>query len=199
VSVWNGQSEPFPLGEIQVKDLYRNAAMILTACYDPLTTCQIFPWHHAAGDFVASIAKERVAVRLITVRDYSPMLDLCGESLSERTLLEALLLFFVHLSIRMRLDRLDGVGAVAWAPEPCLGPMTDGFIQGLDLTARLSGFPASFPEAFRSYAKRCKPAHLARLGRGLVDSVYDRRSEERSVIESHLNGHLHILSDLFVE
>jgi hypothetical protein len=37
--------------------------MILTACYDPISSRQIFPWHHAAGDFVVRVERERVGVR----------------------------------------------------------------------------------------------------------------------------------------
>lgn len=198
VEVWNGRAETCLLSESQVRDLYRKAAMILTACYDPISTCQIFPWHHAAGDFVVSIVEDRVSVRLITVRDYAPMLALDEEPLSERALLEALLLFFMHLSIRMRLDRLDGVGPVTWAPDCCLEPVIDGFFQGLDLAARMSGFPASFPELFRSYVKRKGSADLAPLTHRLAAAVYDRRSEEHRVIESHLDRHLRTLYPLLV-
>ena len=193
IVVWNGSADTCLLSEGQTRDLYRNAAMIMTACYDPITTCQIFPWHHAAGDFVVSLVEERATVRLITVRDYVPILDLTGQPINERAVLEALLLFFVHLSICMRLDRFDGVGAVAWAPERCLEPAMNGFLQGLDLTARISGFPASFPELFRSYFNGHEMADLLPIADRLIDTVYDRRSEERNVIESNLDHHLRTL------
>ena len=82
----------------------------------------------------------------------------------ERALLDALVIFFIHLSVRMRLDRLDGVGAVAWAPNHCLAPMIDGFFQGLDLTARINGFPDTFGETFRHYFNRHDAADSGCLG-----------------------------------
>ena len=109
IVVWDGTATPCLLSEKQAADLYRNAAMILTACYDPITSCQIFPWHHAAGDFVVRVEGEGVTVRLITVRDYVPMSGFAAEPDNERSLLDALVVFFIHLSVRMRLDRLDGV------------------------------------------------------------------------------------------
>ena len=130
IIVWDGASAPCLLSETQAADLYRNMAMILTACYDPISACQIFPWHHAAGDFVVRVEADGVSVRLITVRDYVPMSGCTAEPDDERSLLDALVVFFIHLSVRMRLDRLDGVSEVAWASDRCLAPMVDGFFLG---------------------------------------------------------------------
>ena len=123
IIVWDGASAPCLLSETQTADLYRNMAMILTACYDPISACQIFPWHHAAGDFVVRVEGDGVSVRLITVRDYVPMSGCTAAPDDERSLLDALMIFFIHLSLRMRLDRLDGVSEVAWASDRCLAPM----------------------------------------------------------------------------
>ena len=57
--VWDGATARCLLSEKQAMDLYRKTAMILTACYDPITLCQIFPWHHAAGDFVVRVERDR--------------------------------------------------------------------------------------------------------------------------------------------
>jgi hypothetical protein len=43
----------------------------------------------------------------------------------------ALILFFLHLTVQMRLDRLDGVGKVVWADAYCLEGVITGFLEGL--------------------------------------------------------------------
>jgi hypothetical protein len=190
IVVWDGSDAPTLLSKNQAADLYRQAAMILAACYDPLTTRQIFPWHHAAGDFVVRMDGNGVEVRLISARGYRPLTEPAGEADSEQAVLEALTIFLIHLSLRMRLDRIDGVGPVAWAADACLAPMIEGFFQGLDLAARISGFPEAFPDLFRRYiAVRDKTDWLA-MARRLTDAVFDRRTEERLIVDTHFDRHM---------
>ena len=190
IVVWDGAATPRLLSDNQAAALYRNMAMILTACYDPITTYQIFPWHHAAGDFVVRLNGDKASVKLITVRNYTPLAAPSPGPADENELLENLLLFFLHLSVRIRLDRLDGVSEMGWAPESCLGPSIEGFFQGLDLTARLSGFPETFPQLFKRFAGAWRTDDLLSLVDPLVESVFDRRSEEHRVIETNLEAHL---------
>ncbi len=109
-------------------ELYRQAAEILTLYYDWNGCKQIYPWHHAAGDFVLREDGGKVDVRLITIRDYSAVVDFRTEKREAKLL--ALILFFLHLTIQMRLDRLDGVGGVAWAEDYCLEGVVTGFFEG---------------------------------------------------------------------
>ncbi len=196
IVVWDGANTPFLLSENQAMALYRKAAMILGASYDPITSCQVYPWHHAAGDFVVRKDGDDVAVKLITVRDYAPLSGSAAEPASEREILETLMVFLLHLSVRMRLDRLDGVSAVVWAPESCLAPMIAGFFQGLDLTARISGFPEGFSDMVHLYFSRFAPKDLLTMAHRLIGSVFDQRSEERRIVERHLNAHVGAISRL---
>jgi hypothetical protein len=196
IGVWDGGATPCWLSENQEAALYRNMAMILTASYDPVTTRHIFPWHHAAGDFVVRMEKDRTAVRLITVRDYRPMNRSGAAPANESEILDMLRTFFLHLTLRMRLDRLDGVSEVAWASDRCLAPTIEGFFQGLDLTARLSGFPESFPGFFGQYLKRQPSVDLRRRAGEITESVFDRHGEERRTIESNLTDHVGAVSRL---
>ncbi len=194
--VWNGTADRCLLSVKQAADLYRNVAMILAACYDPITSRQIFPWHHAAGDFVVRVDGDRAAVRLITVRSYAPITGSARAPDNERSILDALVVFFIHLSIRMRLDRLDGVNNLVWAPDRCLVPMMDGFFQGLDLTARITGFSERFPEAFRQFFNHHDAATLLAMARAITATVFNARSEERALIDSCLDRHIHDLCRL---
>ncbi len=196
IVVWDGKADPCLLSENQEAVLYRNMAMILTACYDPVTTQQIFPWHHAAGDFVVRLEKERTAVKLITVRGYRPMNCTGATPTNENEMLDMLQAFFLHLTLRMRLDRIDGVSEIAWAPDRCLTPVIEGFFQGLDLTARLSGFPEAFPRFFCQYLKQQGKTDLRDRAAEITKRVFDRHSEEHQIIEANLAHHIDAVSRL---
>jgi len=65
-------------------------------------------------------------VRLITVRGYQPLMSV-GDDPSEKWI--PLMHFFLNLSIRMRLDRLDGTGDLVWAEPDCLHGVVSGFLE----------------------------------------------------------------------
>ncbi len=197
IVIWDGAAAPRYLSDRQTADLYRAMAMILTACYDPITTCQIFPWHHGAGDFVLRTDGNRTTAKLITARNYAPLAGFDGQPMDEREVMDALVRFLIHLSIQMRLDRLDGVSVVAWAPGRCLSPMVEGFFQGLDLTARLSGFPESFPGLFRGYWNHQGFDEVMAVARRIMETQFSPNTEEWGIITSHLDDHIHALASLF--
>lgn len=188
--VWDGAETPHRLTETQSADLYRQASMILTGCYDLVTTDQIYPWHHAAGDFVVRQKGHTVDVKLITVRNYAPLTMLTTVPEDERALLDNLIAFCLHLSIGMRLDRLDGVLEMVWAPETCLSPVVDGFFKGLDLTSRLSGFPGAFASIFQEYFCHQSEGQLMDKAQQLVRPLFGGQWEERRIIDQHLERHL---------
>jgi hypothetical protein len=117
------------LSEHQCVALYRLGAKILTLYYNWNNFKQIYPWHHAAGDFVLREREGAVDLRLVTVRDYAAVVDFKTGKKAGKLL--ALVLFFLHLTIQMRLDRLDGVGEVMWAEDICLEGVVPGFFEGL--------------------------------------------------------------------
>jgi len=128
VVVWAGGDHAF-LSRNDEISIYRQAAEILTRLYDPLTFELVQPWHHAAGDFVVNIDGEAPKVRLITLRQYTPMADVQDPEAEE--LLEGTLFFLMLLTIRNRLDRYDGIGEVAWIGEHSVSATLDGFFDGV--------------------------------------------------------------------
>ena len=71
-------------------------------------------------------------------------------------------MFMVHLTLRMRLDRRDGIGAVVWAADSALPATIDGFYSGArsDRTVeRISGNVS--PDVHALYGK----PHAASSGR----------------------------------
>ncbi len=190
IVVWDGADKRRLLSETEIASLYREIAMILTAFYDPVTSRRITSWHHGAGDFVVRPNDERTAVRLITARDYTPISGTGASLDDEKAVLDALVRFFIHLSIHIRLDRVDGISDLAWASDGCLVHLVTGFFQGLDLTARISGFPENFTEIFRSYLGRHDGPALLQAARQWTAAAYDQRSEERRVVDENLSEHV---------
>lgn len=124
--LWKPEPAPFFLDPGQTAELYRQAAAILTAYLDAGSFKQIYPWHHAAGDFIVRTRRRGIEVRLITARSYRCLLP--GRTDAENKPL-GLLHFFINLAVRMRLDRLDGTGDLVWAPPSCLPHIIRGFCE----------------------------------------------------------------------
>lgn len=128
IKVWDAHSGNPLLKVEESRLLYRLAALILTTYYDPRSFRQIYPWRHAAGDFIAMRRKTGLKVRLITARGYFPLVTMAGADPSDRWI--PLVHFFLNLSLHMRLDRLDGTGELAWASADSLQGVISGFLAG---------------------------------------------------------------------
>jgi len=89
--------------------LFQEIAYILSLYYDFSSFAQIYPWHHAAGDFIVR-ADTEIKVRLTTVRGYGAFMEFLSQE--EVNPILALIYFFLNLSLRIRLDRFDGVGKI---------------------------------------------------------------------------------------
>jgi hypothetical protein len=184
IVLWDNPRHNHYLPEALITPIYKEIARILTVYYDLETFAQIHPWHLAAGDFIARLENNRVAVRLVAARQYGPLIgpeDLPWE--------EALLFFMLNLTLRVRLDRLDGVGEIAWAEEGCLRSALDGFSLALLEKAEEIEFKEDYPRRFRRFVKsRSKKDLEERLD--AIIRAYDPSAPDLSIIEKHLNSHL---------
>jgi len=132
---WDAERGNFFLTPAQCREAYRQAAAILTYYYNLETLEQIFSWHHAAGDFILRpFGRDAVRMRLITVRRYAPLFE--NVAITPETMLEGLVVFFLNLSIRNRVDRLDGVGELAWSDHLAVPATVKGFFDGLEMKMR---------------------------------------------------------------
>ncbi|MFC1858335.1 hypothetical protein ACFL9U_09965 [Thermodesulfobacteriota bacterium] len=191
LAVWDPRRGRVPLSKAQEIEIYRKAALILT-CYFNIETCeQIFPWYHAAGDFVVGQSDGRLDVRLITARRYMPLTE--GAAESPESILQALLLFFLDLSIRMRQDRLDGVGDLVWTAETAAEGALNGFFQGL---AQKPSMPALFPdplvECFWDYLSSWPEIYLFDFSEILME-LYHPASPEVLLIKQNMKDHIHFI------
>jgi hypothetical protein len=166
----------------ETRELYRQVACLLTRAFDPRTLAQIYPWHHAAGDFVVRRGPGGPDVKLISVRRYEPTVRLPGlaspDSAAEAHFL-ALLVFFLNLTVRIRIDRLEGTGELAWAGPEAVPATVDGFREGL-------------PDTLRTEWLRSIRGWTAAQLLGLLEPVttfYTLMASEEALLARHLPAH----------
>lgn len=188
IRVWN-YNDTCVLGSTdQACSVYEQAAMILTACYDIQTFEQISSWHHAAGDFVVNLDEQGTPhVKLVTVRRYTPLLNVTENS--AEAVLNGLLLFLLNMSIRMRLDRLDGVKDVCWVDDFVVEGTLTGFFNGLELQLQNSRIPEGFCEYFKSFLAEIPAQEMLDLFVSLADSL-PSDSPDLPIIQAHLERHV---------
>ena len=193
IAVWDNDHGNFFLTDPQTAHLYRKAAKILTYYYNIETFEQIYSWHHAAGDFVLKCHKEDVEVKLVTVRQYRSMFrqnfHLEHAVPDGEIILEALLVFFFHMAIKMRIDRLDGVGEIVWSDNVALSEILKGLFEGLALKPSVGVFAESMADCFRRHLLACSPADFLELNHAIVQG-YPSQAPEIPVIRLHLGQHI---------
>ena len=186
IVAWDPIKGTTPLSNLQRADIYRQIALILTAYYDLETFEQIFAWHNAAGDFIVKTEGGRIDLRLITVRKYAPLL--AGAVGDVDTILQAVLLFWLNLSIRIRLDRLDGVGEFVCADDDVVEAALTGFFDGLALQARFGRIPKELPDLFAGYLKALVSDDRDALLEGVVRRM-KCHPNEKALIRKNLKSH----------
>jgi hypothetical protein len=185
VRVWAGGREDLFLDTEQEQLLYGDAAAILTAYLDARDFRQIYPWHHAAGDFVVRVSGKDLNVRLITARDYRSLLSLDRDP---EAIWIGIAHFFLNLSLRMRLDRWDGTGDLVWAGAHILEGVIAGFLHSWSQKA---GKQPALPSA--SHVIDVLRSFDGDEWLALAEIVLPQatiENEETSFLEAHLETHV---------
>ncbi len=190
LSVWDPDGGDYCLSKSQGRQVFRRTAAILTYYYNVETFERVAAWHHAAGDFIVRRFGEKpdVDVRLITVRRYVPLLR--GVEVNAESIVEALVIFFLDLSIRNRLDRLDGVGDMVWADSWVVRSTVEGFFEGLALKVIAGDIPEDFPEFVHRHLASYSPGELSELAGRMMVGRFPGESEEMVLISEQLSGHV---------
>lgn len=168
-------------------EIFRQAALILTSYYDTKAFAEVYPWHHAAGDFVVKYSEGDVDVKLITLRQYAPRMVFPEHSFRHR--LMALKLFLANLTVRMRLDRLDGVGEIVWAGDYAVEGAISGFIEGMKAQVASGMCDDMLLRQFVEETQRMSPAEVAEIFQMVTES-YDEEAPDSPVILDHLVDHI---------
>ena len=200
ILVWDVNHGNFYLSPRETRDLYRQAAFILSTYYNAETFEQIYPFHHAAGDFVLKRRDRKIDLKLITVRNYAPLhrdkkaLQADGK---ERAgiCLNSLLVFFLNMMMRMRLDRMDGVGEMVWAGETAVRGAVEGFFQGLENKPSIRDLPGPTEDILHLYLLELSLSEMADFCAAIVQKGYHPRAPETAVIKGNLASHAACLHD----
>lgn len=193
IIVWDHEHGNFFLTAHQATELYRQATKILTYYYNIETFEQIFSWHHAAGDFVLKCQEDVIELKLVTVRQYRSMYEnnIGSEYINPdaELILEALLVFFLDTAIKMRFDRLDGVGDIVWSDNMALKGILKGFFEGLALKPKTSVFAEPLDHCFREHLLSCSRTDFFDMNHAIAHT-YLSQAPEAPVIRHHLGRHV---------
>lgn len=196
IVVWDSKRGSDFLSTDQSLNLYTQAAGILTGYYNLESFEQINSWHHAAGDFIVCRDNKKIDLKLITVRRYASRFKQLENRNNTETdvepILQALLVFFLKLSLKMRLDRLDGVGNIVWADNRAVQGTLIGFLNALGLKPQVPSLPDSVLRCFFYYLSVCSKTDLLELTETIL-STFNPDSPEVDVIGQHLNRHIDTL------
>jgi hypothetical protein len=177
------------LSSEQSFEIYRQASKILTLYYDMNDFSQIYPWHHAAGDFIAKADGNGIDLRITTARQYDPYMIFREKEQMNPVI--ALFYFFLNLTVRMRLDKLDGVGDTVWVADFCLKAAIKGFFDGLGLKKGQKDYFGSEKE-FLNILKSFSREDLKTAYSPLID-IY-KETTDYPVIIDNLDGHVEVLN-----
>ena len=168
-------------------EIFRQSSKILTLYYDIRGFNQIYPWHHAAGDFVVRREEGIIDVKLTTARKYEPVMLFSSKDTIDPVV--ALTYFFLNLSIRMRLDKMDGVGMGAWAGGFSVRAIIQGFFEGLGIMEADGRYQLGQVNALLSLFKCFDREELAGLFHPLLDLYAKEDSRDFSIIQANLGSH----------
>lgn len=169
------------------REIFRQAAMILTLYYEPQTGEQIYPWHHAAGDFIIRTENEKIEVRLTTVRRYG-FLQSFGAG-SEVAPTAALISFFLHLLLRIRLDKWEGTGETIWAGDFVLRATISGFFEGIRRLAAAGRNLPLAPTELLLLLRSFNPEEICSLYQPLLEIYSQEDENDFQTICRHLHEH----------
>lgn len=187
VRLWDFDAGERLLSGDEAVTLYGEAARILTRYFDAPTGASIAPWHHAAGDFVARVGADGIDARLITVRGYGAARDFTEAGpMAERL---AALSFFTNMTMRMRLDRVDGVGRLVLAEAAVAGAAVAGFAKALGERADIGDGGPGILDFLGSFSGE----ELAEAGAQLLDPC---PPEEQALLIAAWPEHAAVLAEV---
>lgn len=192
VVVWDSDRGHHILDARQVHSLVGRAAELLAYAYNPLTFEAILEWHHAAGDFVAQLQSGGIDLRMITVRDYAPLVADTPADIP--AVLDATVVFLVGMSLRLRLDRIDGVGRLACYPRRVVSDIWKGFCRGLHSGNAERGLPDDFDAAVMKFIRLQGKDRLMPIAEAVIHK-YPENSETRNLLRHISADHIQALWD----
>jgi len=188
VCIWDQKTGHRFASQKETLEIFRQASKILTLYYDTGDFRQIYPWHHAAGDFVVKTWKGKIDVKLTTARNYEPVMTFLKEE--DTNPLVAIIYFFLNLTIKMRLDKIDGLRDVAWAEDFVLPAVMEGFFEGLKTKEQEGSYRLGRIQDLHSLLKSFSWKEIYKLFQPLLEFYREDDPDDFSVIKMNLEGHV---------
>ncbi|MCF8127168.1 MAG: hypothetical protein K9N10_01535 [Deltaproteobacteria bacterium] len=130
IEIWDLKRGPRYASSGEASLIIEECSKILALYYDFINFNHIGAWHHAAGDFIVKCPRgHKPEVKLTTVRKYAPLMPGFFEKKGNPAI--AFVYFFLDTTLRMRLDRLDGVGEMVWLDDFAVAATVKGVFEGL--------------------------------------------------------------------
>ncbi len=196
IRVWDPRNPNHFLSLEKAQQIFRQAAMILTAHYRLDTTEQIASWHHAAGDFVVCIHSAGLSVKLITARTYDPLFNLNQQDCSLETVLNTALIFFLNMCMKLRIDRIDGVGDIVWNHLDVVPGIIAGFFQGLNIQARDQRISPELIDAIKLFFLNLPEKDVQDTCVDIAGQIKSQ-SPDRPVVQQNIDTHIASVSHGF--
>ncbi len=187
IIVWDMKSGYRLMSEQETSEIIRQAASILTFYYDKETYHRIFPWHHGGGDFVVRATEGAIDVKLVTARGYKPIA--LPQKDGEIGTLRAIILFFLETTVKMRLDKYEGMGETTWADASVVAAGVDGFFRGLALKESEGHTVAVKVTDVMTQLKSFTEDDLKRLLHAHMNQAAARDTSDYTAISSHIDEH----------
>jgi len=188
ICIWDLENGHRYASEEEAFEIFRQASRILTLYYDAHTFKQIYPWYHAAGDFVVKTGDDGIHVKLTTARDYRSIMDFFSEDAVHPMI--ARVYFFLNLTVRMRLDRVNGVEETVWAGDFAVQAVAEGFFEALGFMDGKGMLTSDEIQECLSLLQSLAEDDFERLFNPLLAFYQENSPDELHVIRAHLKGHV---------
>ncbi|MGD9578381.1 MAG: hypothetical protein AB7Y74_09025 [Syntrophorhabdus sp.] len=134
IVIWDTARGNRSVSDQEAYTIIKEASKILTFYYNVGGSERIVPWHHGAGDFIVNTDSGKVDVKLITVRGYEPF----ASPDTNQTVgpLLGILFFLIELTVKMRMDKMEGMGETIWADSRYMNAAIQGFFHAMKIKER---------------------------------------------------------------
>jgi len=193
IQIWDLKRGPRYASAGEASIIIGECSKILALYYDFENCNHIGAWHHAAGDFIVNCPQGgKPKVKLTTVRKYAPLMAaFSGRDVDP---IIAFIYFLLDTTVRMRLDRLDGVGEMVWLDDFVVAATVKGFFDGLrELEIKEDGVKKVLAADLLKLMKSFARAEIKRVFEPLSARYNDENTDEAAVIDIHLDDHISFL------
>lgn len=123
-------------------------------------------------------------------------MEIDGESRDKKAhILPALLFFFMNLTLRMRLDRLDGIGKAVMLGEKIVPAVVKGFLSGLDEKSKIYNY-GDLKIIFQEFFCQFNQDQMVAIMENVLESS-PVNPVETAMIKENLKSHCRALQSSF--